>query len=89
MGRTALHYAAAYHEYQDNILYKQLIRAGASEDVIDLVSRVVRECNDCVCVCVCVCVRVCKRQREYCIYLATVEAIITLHSCIALDSLQR
>ena len=66
MGRTALHYAAAYHEYQDNILYKQLIRAGASEDVIDLVSRVVRECNDCVCVCVCVCVRerACGRASE-------------------------
>ena len=51
MGRTALHYAAAYHEYQDNILYKQLVRAGASEDVSDLVSVCVY-----VCVCVCVCV---------------------------------
>ena len=55
MGRTALHYAAAYHEYQDNILYKQLVRAGASEDVSDLVS---------VCVCVCVCDRQTGRQRE-------------------------
>ncbi|KAL8594107.1 hypothetical protein ACOMHN_000819 [Nucella lapillus] len=36
MGRTALHYAAAYHEYQDNILYKQLIRAGARKDLADL-----------------------------------------------------
>ncbi|XP_076463558.1 uncharacterized protein LOC143295809 [Babylonia areolata] len=38
MGRTALHYAAAYHEYQDNILYKQLLRAGAREDVSDLMA---------------------------------------------------
>ncbi|XP_070210326.1 serine/threonine-protein phosphatase 6 regulatory ankyrin repeat subunit B-like [Littorina saxatilis] len=36
MGRTALHYAAAYHEYQDNILYKQLVRAGAMQAVTDL-----------------------------------------------------
>nr|KAG5709420.1 hypothetical protein BaRGS_029269 [Batillaria attramentaria] len=36
MGRTALHYAAGHHEYQDNILYKLLLRAGAREDVTDL-----------------------------------------------------
>lgn len=39
MNRTALHYAAAYTENQNNILYKLLLKAGAKEDIKDLVRK--------------------------------------------------